>query len=390
MSLLKSRFIEMFGHPMNNDKNLTLQKFGDVFELNAGGTPSKNKKEYWDGGEISWIGSNMCHDEVLYTNDGKYITKEGLTNSSAKLFPVDTVLIALVGATIGRTALLKFETTTNQNIIGIRKIREAGYIPEFVFFYTQGLYKKFTEKGEGFFMATKGFISELPIPKVEIKAQKRFVDFAKQIDKSKFLLQQILEKLELLKKSRFIEIYEKEKSKEVSLSDVCDVRDGTHDSPKFVSEGYPLITSKNVTSGVINFDNVNFISKDDFDSINKRSKVDINDIIMPMIGTIGCPVIVDTDTQFAIKNVALIKTSKTEKLLPTYICAFLNSKYFHSQLRSLSRGCTQKFISLGNIRSIKLKALSDDSQKEICSFINQIDKSKLIIQKALDDLVGKV
>ena len=195
--------------------------------------------------------------------------------------------------------------------------------------------------------------------------------------KSKFLLQQILEKLELLKKSRFIEIYEKEKSKEVSLSDVCDVRDGTHDSPKFVSEGYPLITSKNVTSGVINFDNVNFISKDDFDSINKRSKVDINDIIMPMIGTIGCPVIVDTDTQFAIKNVALIKTSKTEKLLPTYICAFLNSKYFHSQLRSLSRGCTQKFISLGNIRSIKLKALSDDSQKEICSFINQIDKSKL-------------
>ena len=146
--LLKSRFVEMFGDPMLNDKGFSLKKYGDLFELNAGGTPSKKIDEYWNGGTISWIGSNMCQNSYIYENDGMFITTEGLKNSSAKIFPIDTVLVALVGATIGKTALLKFETATNQNVLGIRKIKESGYLPGFVFYYTQGLYKKFLNIGD--------------------------------------------------------------------------------------------------------------------------------------------------------------------------------------------------------------------------------------------------
>lgn len=76
------------------------------------------------------------------------------------------------------------------------------------------------------------------------------------------------------------------------LGDVCDVRDGTHDSPTYVKFGYPLVTSKNVTHGYIDISNVNYISKEDYDRINVRSGVDDGDIIMPMIGTIDNPVIV--------------------------------------------------------------------------------------------------
>ena len=160
--------------------------FGELFELNAGGTPSKAKPEYWNDGTISWIGSNMCQNTYIYENDGNYITEEGMAHSSARIFPIDTVLIALVGATIGKTALLKFETTTNQNVLGIRKIRENGYLPEFVFYYTQGLYQKFLNIGDGgFAMASKGFISELPIPVVDVHLQEEFSAFAEQVDKSK-------------------------------------------------------------------------------------------------------------------------------------------------------------------------------------------------------------
>ena len=186
-NLIKARFVEMFGDPMVNNKGFELKTYGDLFELNAGGTPSKTKSEYWDGGTISWIGSNMCQDTYIYENDGNYITEEGLAHSSARIFPIDTVLVALVGATIGKTALLKFETATNQNVLGIRKIRENGYLPEFVFYYTQGLYKRFLNIGDGgFAMASKGFISKLPIPVVSISSQEEFSSFAKQIDKSKF------------------------------------------------------------------------------------------------------------------------------------------------------------------------------------------------------------
>ena len=200
--LIKARFVEMFGDPMTNDKGYELKRYGDVFELNAGGTPSKTHPEYWEGGTISWIGSNMCQDRYIYENDGKFITQKGYDNSSARLFPIDTVLVALVGATIGKTALLKFETTTNQNVLGIRGIRESGYLPEFVYYYTQGLYKKFIGISDGgFSMASKGFISELPIPIVPLALQEEFTGFADQVDKSKLSIQQGLEKLETLKKS---------------------------------------------------------------------------------------------------------------------------------------------------------------------------------------------
>ena len=185
--LIKARFVELFGDPMINNKGFELRKYGELFELNAGGTPSKAKPEYWNDGTISWIGSNMCQNTYIYENDGNYITEEGMAHSSARMFPIDTVLIALVGATIGKTALLKFETTTNQNVLGIRKIRENGYLPEFVFYYTQGLYQKFLNIGDGgFAMASKGFISELPIPVVDVHLQEEFSAFAEQVDKSKF------------------------------------------------------------------------------------------------------------------------------------------------------------------------------------------------------------
>ena len=200
--LVKSRFIELFGDPMTNSHGYALKKYGDLFELNAGGTPSKQKPEYWENGTISWIGSNMCQNTVIYENDGNYITEEGLKHSSARVFPVDTVLIALVGATIGKTALLKFETTTNQNVLGVRGIRENGYTPEFIFYYTQGLYQNFLNIGDGgFAMASKGFISELPIPIVDLALQEQFAAFVEQTDKSKLAIQQSLDKLETLKKA---------------------------------------------------------------------------------------------------------------------------------------------------------------------------------------------
>ena len=206
--LVKSRFIELFGEPMTNSHGYALKKYGDLFELNAGGTPSRQKPEYWENGTISWIGSNMCQNIVLYENDGNHITEEGLKHSSAKLFPIDTVLIALVGATIGKTALLKFETTTNQNVLGVRRIRENGYTPEFIFYYTQGLYQKFLSIGDGgFAMASKGFISELPVPVVDLVLQEQFSAFVKQTDKSKLAIQQSLDKLELLKKSLMQEYF---------------------------------------------------------------------------------------------------------------------------------------------------------------------------------------
>lgn len=188
--IIKSKFLEFFGDPIVNDKNLPLTTYGALFEMNAGGTPSKSNKEYWTNGTISWIGSNMCQNKVIYKNDDKYITESGLKHSSAKIFPVDTVLVALVGATIGKTALLKFETSTNQNILGIRKIVESGYEPIFVFYHLQFLYDKFINIGDGgFSMASKDFVSKLPIYKLSIEKQRKFSKFVLKINQISYILE---------------------------------------------------------------------------------------------------------------------------------------------------------------------------------------------------------
>lgn len=201
---------------------------------------------------------------------------------------------------------------------------------------------------------------------------------------------QQLEKLDLLVKAKFYGMFGdlRKNTKRwtfLPLSSVCDVRDGTHDSPKYHESGYPLLTSKNFTNGEIDFTSANFISQADFDAINKRSKVDVGDIVMPMIGTIGHPVIIDTATPFAIKNVALIKFGAS-KLSNAFVRAILDSNYFVDFINSKNRGNTQKFIALSDIRSVEIPNVPTDLQKEFARFVERTEKIKIKIKQSLEKL----
>lgn len=197
--LVKARFIELFGDPMNGTSKWKVSTIGEQFNVTSGGTPATGEKAYWDNGTIPWIGSNMCQDTILIKNDGKFITEEGYIHSSAKWFYKGTVLVALVGATIGKTALLRFDTTTNQNIAAIDVNGNAAFSSEFVFYHMQMLYAKFMEIGNGKFkMANQGFIRQLPLVCPPLALQQRFAAFVEQVDKSKVAVQKALDEAQLL------------------------------------------------------------------------------------------------------------------------------------------------------------------------------------------------
>ena len=184
--LIKARFIELFGDPMTDVSKWSASTIGEQFNVSSGGTPATGEKAYWENGTIPWIGSNMCQDTMLSENDGKFITEEGYAHSSAKWFHKGTVLVALVGATIGKTALLRFDTTTNQNIAAIDVTQNAAFSSEFVFYHMQMLYSKFMEIGSGKFkMANQSFIRQLPLICPPIELQEQFAAFVEQTDKSK-------------------------------------------------------------------------------------------------------------------------------------------------------------------------------------------------------------
>lgn len=173
------------------------------------------------------------------------------------------------------------------------------------------------------------------------------------------------------------------------LADVCDVRDGTHDSPKYVSEGYPLVTSKNIVDGKLDLSIVSYLSQEDYDKINERSKVDSGDIIMPMIGTIGNPYLVEEYSNFAIKNVALIKFPNAD-ISNKFVWYFLKSPAFKRYVDEKNKGGTQKFLSLGDIRNMEIPQISIDKQLSIVEKMEKISSVLRLRQQeldALDDLI---
>ena len=114
-----------------------------------------------------------------------------------------------------------------------------------------------------------------------------------------------------------------------ALSAICDVRDGTHDSPRYKDNGIPLVTSKNIVGDVLDLKNVSLISPEDAFEINKRSKVDKGDIIMSMIGTVGSAVLLNDEPDFCIKNVALFKPKRA---IGEFLVQLIHSKHFQDYL----------------------------------------------------------
>ena len=171
----------------------------------------------------------------------------------------------------------------------------------------------------------------------------------------------------------FTDVWEQRK-----LGDDKDVRDGTHDSPKYHKEGHPLVTSKNLNDYGLDMTDVSLISDADFEAINKRSKVDNGDILFGMIGTIGNPVIVDR-SDFAIKNVALIKEGGD---IPNrFLIQLLKSSVFEKYIRNENAGNTQKFLGLSKIREFTFFTPTTEEQIRIATFFKQLDDTIALHQR---------
>ena len=238
---------------------------------------------------------------------------------------------------------------------------------------------------------TKAGASEIVIPLPPLAVQRRIAEVLDRADSLRAKRRAALAQLDSLTQSLFLDLFgdpvANRKSFPVSrMGDVCDVRDGTHDSPKYVSEGgYPLVTSKNLSRGYMDLSDVNLISEADYVQINKRSKVDRGDIIMPMIGTIGSPVLVEDEPRFAIKNVALIKFTEASPS-PILVRHLLSCSYFDHIVGQKNRGGTQKFVSLGDLRSFPLPLPPIPLQREFARRVTAVEALKTAQRASLAEL----
>ena len=200
-TLIKSRFIEMFGDPHNNTK-YTYKNVGDFTTVTSGGTPDRKNIEYWKNGNIPWVKTTELQNNEL-TNVEEFITQKGLDESSAKMMPIGTLLIAMYGQgkTRGMTAYLGIEASTNQACACILPSKVINQ--KFLWYYFILSYDKLRDlaKGGNQPNLNGNMIKDFPVLMPPIEMQNEYVSFVQQIDKSKFAVQKSLEKTETLYKS---------------------------------------------------------------------------------------------------------------------------------------------------------------------------------------------
>ena len=177
------------------------------------------------------------------------------------------------------------------------------------------------------------------------------------------------------------------------LNSLITVKDGTHESPKQQLEGRYLITSKHLLSSGIDYNTAYYISAEDYIAINKRSQVETNDILFSMIGTIGNKYLVaEKNVNFAIKNMALLKTSKSMHIM-YFLWLYLSSwDYKHYEFNAIS-GSIQKFLSLDAMRNIPVPfnydiAVAFNKQvSNICQCIINLKEENIQLIKQRNELL---
>jgi type I restriction enzyme M protein len=177
--LLESRSIglqaeQLLGVAVENNSEHQIVRLGDVCETTSGGTPLKSKSEYYEGGTIPWLKSGEVAQGRVYHTEEK-ITPLGLKESSAKLFPVDTVLVAMYGATAGEVGLLKIAATTNQAVCGI--LPNERFVPEFLFYALRSLKEDMKLRAGGGAQPniSQQIVRDLEIPLPPLEEQRRIV-----------------------------------------------------------------------------------------------------------------------------------------------------------------------------------------------------------------------
>lgn len=199
--LVKSQFVEMFGDKQSGFK-YPCSKVQELTDVCSGGTPDRNNAEYWEGGTVPWVKTTELQNNVINTVD-EYITEKGLADSSAKLVPAGTILIAMYGQgkTRGMTAYLGIEASTNQACACILPTEKINMV--FMWQYFVNSYNELRNLAKGSNQANlnAGMIKSFPVPVPPIELQKQYSAFVEHADKSKFAAQQALADLTATQKA---------------------------------------------------------------------------------------------------------------------------------------------------------------------------------------------
>jgi type I restriction enzyme S subunit len=373
-------------------KGWEIKKLGDVLTIERGGSPRPIKKYLTDSSEgINWIkiSDATASNKYIYETKEK-ITREGL-HKTRMVHEGDFLLSNSMS--FGRPYIMRTSGCIHDGWLVLKQEGEKVFEIEYLYYLLSSpyLFEQFDSLAAGSTVRNLNIrlVSSVEVPVPPLPEQQRIVSILDKcfsaIERSRNNAEQNLKNAKELFESYLQGVFDPstrsgqgkgEGWEEKKLGEVYDVRDGTHDSPKYHNQGYPLVTSKNLKNHKLTFDNIKFISETDYLNINKRSKVDVGDVLFAMIGTIGNPVVIEDEPNYAIKNVALFKVRNNQNSY--FLKYFLDSKQTIEKMMRDAKGTTQKFVGLGYLRSFPILV---PPLKEQQTIVRQLDTLRIETQK---------
>ncbi|MCS6132735.1 restriction endonuclease subunit S [Clostridium botulinum] len=376
---------------------MEFKKLGEIFKITSGGTPSKSNNEFYENGTIPWIKTGDLKEKNLLKSS-EFITELALEKSSAKLFPKNTVLIAMYGATIGATSILKIEATTNQACCAFLPSEEI--IPDFLYYYFKAHKSEIVSLGVGGAQPniSATILKNIKIPVLSSIKQQKIIctlDKAQElIDKRKVQI----EALDELVKSQFIEMFGNPSINDKGwiINKLSTVVSNIENGKSFVCENfnrsneYPAILKLSaVTYGIYNANENKALTHEDLfvSSVEVKS----GDLLFTRKNTpelVGMSAFVyDTQPNLMMPDL-IFRFNTNEKINKIYLWKLINHDLFRERIKSLSNGSAKSMSNISKQRLMELNIPIPpiEFQNQFADFVKQTDKLKFEMQNSLKEL----
>lgn len=321
---------------------------------------------------------------IYETGHPEYLRGSQIASNKAVVEKND-ILVCKINPRINRVWIVSDESD-NLNIASSEWIvvRNNEYNPEFLawYFRTPRFQKLMTSEvtgiGGSLTRAQPKSVAEYPVPVLDRNTQNEIVA---RLNKCKIIIdskEQELEQLDTLVKSRFAEMFgDISDDEKKTMADICTIiTDGTHQPPKFVSEGIPFLFVSNIVTNEISYDTQKFISEETYAKLIKRTPIEIGDILLSTVGSYGHPAVVKKEKPFCFqRHIAYLKPN-ADMVDSEYLRGAILSADVQRQIDEGVKGIAQKTLNLSEIRKIKLPLPPIGRQKQFAAFVAQTDKSK--------------
>lgn len=384
--LLEEAFVIENEQPYEIPENWVWTNLRTIANWGSGGTPSRKHSEYYNG-EIPWLKTGDLNNSIITQTD-ETITELGLQKSSAKLFPENSVVIAMYGATIGKLGILGMDCSTNQAAaVGIVDTRIS--TTKFLFYYLTSMKDNLIAKGKGGAQPniSQQIIKEFPFPLPPLNEQQRIVEkvehLLEKIDEAKRLIAEQLNHYEINRNTILEDIfatYIKDSIQEDSLKNhVQNIQYGYTETSSLEKIGPKYLRITDIQDDKVEWDNVPHCKIDENEY--KKYKLELNDIVIARTGaTTGKSFLIEELKEDAVFASYLIRVTCKEELNPNYLWAFMKTPTYWKQIMVVKKGSAQPGANAKILGELKIPIPSLEVQVKIANAI-EITLSKIDAQK---------